>query len=847
MKIRKMHNDDAFLYMQMKNGRKTRYGRFHKGAFHIHTPVSYDFRLRYNLDQKTGYCGNMSIEAIYESCCEINPMFRSMYPTCESIDVPEGFLSLQEYIAYLCMAFTLIQQGLEYVVVSDHNVLGGAEKLEKALQSILNSSTTRLPTILYGVEISCADKNHVVVIYDNTSKEASEKISRWLDDYIMTPEDGSYCTSLDVLREFQGSHFISYIAHLNSRNTFKDMFSLAYKKQLFQVGYTSLIGLSDLDKEENIASLIDGIVPHRKYNFIYDNDAHSIEELCVKHTYIKCANMSFAALQGALNDYDTCVSFKAYEPVEKYIEGIIIKPGKRGFLCKSRENTDKPMLLDFSPAMNCIIGGRGTGKSTIINAIDIMLGGGSVSEGSQKAIYRHDEIQLLYRMGDREYIVRFNQPVDPSCEAREPYSILCDKVSQGNRDWRRRKVSASEVLEHLQSDYIDVVEVVAQDTALFERKLTRTEVERFFDTAFNKTYSINGIMTMIDNEEISHFIVGVIRKHPTIAPLLNTSGIYGGQTNSVLSFLQRTRKKIVERNKKLVDILQQYNVTTNSNLRIRLQMNTDYSRIVSLLVPEADLFPNRWVNQCNISSENFAAYISHAIFQMGLFEFLELMLANRYDSIIDTVDLVPYLEQRSQDLVNHEVHILEKREFSSFLRKVCSRWSEELIRRIIGIIVEQPLRFDLCFDIRSDAKHNEKEYRSLSELSLGQKVVAILTFIMDFGMFSGDNTPLIIDQPEDNLDSQYVYSNLVRALKDTKDRRQVIIATHNSTLVTNTKTEQVVIMYSDNQHGWIHATGYPGQPHIVKGILRFLEGGTKSFVHRISIYQKEIDKEYSEY
>lgn len=89
--------------------------------------------------------------------------------------------------------------------------------------------------------------------------------------------------------------------------------------------------------------------------------------------------------------------------------------------------------------------------------------------------------------------------------------------------------------------------------------------------------------------------------------------------------------------------------------------------------------------------------------------------------------------------------------------------------------------------------------KDIEELSLGQKVVAILTMIFNYGEHSADSTPLVIDQPEDNLDNLYIYQNLVKSLRRIKNKRQVIIATHSATIVTNADAEQVIILESDNK------------------------------------------------
>lgn len=117
----------------------------------------------------------------------------------------------------------------------------------------------------------------------------------------------------------------------------------------------------------------------------------------------------------------------------------------------------------------------------------------------------------------------------------------------------------------------------------------------------------------------------------------------------------------------------------------------------------------------------------------------------------------------------------------------------------------------------------------------------MLSFILGYSDFSDDYRPLIIDQPEDNLDNRYIYKNLVSTLRDTKEQRQVIIATHNATIVTNAKAEQVCIMESDGYNGWVEKTGYPGEKVIKKEIINYLEGGIDSFLHKMNIYDEVLE------
>lgn len=63
----------------------------------------------------------------------------------------------------------------------------------------------------------------------------------------------------------------------------------------------------------------------------------------------------------------------------------------------------------------------------------------------------------------------------------------------------------------------------------------------------------------------------------------------------------------------------------------------------------------------------------------------------------------------------------------------------------------------------------------------------------------------ITDRLDDNLDNSYIYCHLVKQFRDVKAQRQIILATHNATIVTNYMTDQVVIMESDGAHAWIES------------------------------------------
>lgn len=191
-------------------------------------------------------------------------------------------------------------------------------------------------------------------------------------------------------------------------------------------------------------------------------------------------------------------------------------------------------------------------------------------------------------------------------------------------------------------------------------------------------------------------------------------------------------------------------------------------------------------------------------------------------------------------------------------RPITVRDTAFIYQRIKEKLVENKTNLDLCFgrffeiidDFSIEFNMNSKEsvnsngtmMRDVELLSLGQKVVAVLTFLFEYGKYTNDNTPLVIDQPEDNLDNQYIYKNLVQSLRQIKNNRQIIIVTHSSTIVTNADAEQVIVLESDNDKGWIEKSGYLSNKTIMRHIVNYLEGGEPSFNHKMNMYKTIIQK-----
>ncbi len=122
----------------------------------------------------------------------------------------------------------------------------------------------------------------------------------------------------------------------------------------------------------------------------------------------------------------------------------------------------------------------------------------------------------------------------------------------------------------------------------------------------------------------------------------------------------------------------------------------------------------------------------------------------------------------------------------------------------------------------------------MNRLSLGQKGTVLLKILL-----AEDDKPLIIDQPEENLDNRFIYDTLKDAFRKAKTDRQVIIATHNANLVVNTDAEQVIVArYKDNKI--FFESGALENSDIRTHVAEILEGGRDAFIKREQKYDFEV-------
>lgn len=151
---------------------------------------------------------------------------------------------------------------------------------------------------------------------------------------------------------------------------------------------------------------------------------------------------------------------------------------------------------------------------------------------------------------------------------------------------------------------------------------------------------------------------------------------------------------------------------------------------------------------------------------------------------------------------------------------------EELARELeeltVGLGVEVLLRMD-----------GVQGLRSMDQLSKGQRATALLLLLL-----GASDAPLIIDQPEDDLDNNFVYQGVVRRLRNLKGKRQIVASTHNANVPVLGDAEIIVVLENDGDHGRPSDSGVGSldDPTIRSLAENILEGGPAAFNARQHLY-----------
>ncbi len=188
--------------------------------------------------------------------------------------------------------------------------------------------------------------------------------------------------------------------------------------------------------------------------------------------------------------------------------------------------------------------------------------------------------------------------------------------------------------------------------------------------------------------------------------------------------------------------------------------------------------------------------------------------------------MTDFIAQYTRDLLAHAPYVAtQQSEFRA--------WSKRFAHWLFGT-EHIAVRYEIAYD--------GVDIRKLSPGTRG--IVLLLLYL---ALDDADDRPLIIDQPEENLDPKSVFDELVSLFIAAKAKRQVIMVTHNANLVINTDADQIIVAEcGPHPSGGLPPITYKAggleDEHIRRAVCNILEGGDEAFRERARRLRVRLDR-----
>ena len=167
--------------------------------------------------------------------------------------------------------------------------------------------------------------------------------------------------------------------------------------------------------------------------------------------------------------------------------------------------------------------------------------------------------------------------------------------------------------------------------------------------------------------------------------------------------------------------------------------------------------------------------------------------------------------------------------------KISNEWAEKIVQKLCY--------WNFLFELQALAKQ-PKPIITVRTKAIPPKDIPVLqlsdgqrhTILLTIAMLAESNIPLVIDQPEDDLDNAFIFSSIVTTLRSIKEKRQVILVTHNANIAVLGDSELILPMVRESDCGKAMERGSIDTEATKNCVQNILEGGPAAFLRRKEIY-----------
>lgn len=847
--------------------------------------------------------------------------------------------------------------GLHAVAVTDHNSAAGIDDLQRAATQVENA-----PTLFPGVELTAADGCHLVLLMDptRTATHVDDLLSR-VDVPVEARNrpDGRSPLSVEQILKECGDDVLVIGAHVNGP---RGLLEHSGEQRIAELRNRRLAAVEKDPTLDIDPKWLDGSLPQigRQIPELYSSDSHSLDELGRRFTWAKMTRPDLDGLRLALLD-GTGSLLKttrddANDPNEKraalVIESVLVDAARH-------MGRPSPIRVDLNPWLNVIIGGRGTGKSTLVDFCrktlrrDTELDSVERSEdGALRSQFdrrmrvpsRRDleglltsdtNIEVVYRKDGIRFSLAWNQ--DGSAhpitlidgDVRQPeegdirelfpariysqkqlfaiaqnpkalLSVVDDSPEVNGADLERRMSQLRDRFLALRAGAraearkarerpnrtaaladvrrkLKVLEEGGQAQILNEYRHRRRS-HRTWDTILESSESkldavrdsveellVPDLDIMEDSDEDDQHLRDL---HTSLVQTVD------GARSELTKVLQRARQDIdtIRTGPDAALWRQRLDASYREFARVKAELEAegisdpnDYSQLLlheSRLRDEIDGLVEAEARAEALDREAATVLASYRKLRQELGDRrYRFARANSTETIRievrrygDTENLIEHLG----DQLGTDVFEKDRRALVRMIRPEGSKaWDWRRLDRVVEkmrvvlagdppswnirhkLFVNrlqntEPERLDrIALYVPEDMvtvsfrDHARASWRPLEQGSPGQQTAALLAFVLGYGM-----EPIILDQPEDDLDNTLIYDLLVARLRQTKQNRQIIIVTHNPNIVVHGDAELVISLESGRGQSHVNSIGGLQESKVRAEVCRVMEGGQEAFESR---------------
>lgn len=828
---------------------------------------------------------------------------------------------VNEYVSEYIDA--LVNQSIKLGVITNHN------KFDLPGFKALKRNAKKNGIILHpGVELSVKEGSngiHCLIVLNGEEwiSGGNEHINQFLDEVFKgipnRENENTRCNkdllgTIECLKSFHKKFFI-LMAHVEQRSGFFEecdggLITSLSANALFKENVLGFQKGRTYDQKTLVSRWMGYDLP-----YIEGSDCKSIEQIGKGNkSFLKIGDDSFDSLILAFKDYGNRLSLKEHSTSHGFVKSVKFVGGK----LDSKE-------INLSPELNCLIGIRGSGKSSIIEAVRYAL---DLSVSESDAAYKTEVVKNLLGSGGQifltiqddfknEYTIKrtWNEKPHIINSIGEDIGVKIDTILKSPLYFGQKDLSSTE--EGFELELLD--KLVGEKISESKSKLNETNLKlvNSLRELLNIEKTISSIPDLeSDLTDIKHKITifeekGVADKlskqvvcQDDLKHFHKAEGLtskYSEELTSLISLSELVQIRNLQNSsseespelfQQLEDIICNLMKTITELEELRNQVEK-YNGDISLLKSKMENKINnleeefaqikREINIPNLDPDEYGLFknkektitekIEDTKHKVKSKEIIlqairtlsdkknEILLGEfrAYKKEIDKINISQsslqisiefksnktiYIKKLSEMLrgtgLKKDSYVKISEEFSDFTALVLDILTENS-KRLAGLITDAQLT-----KIKENVINSYSEYisietpnlieiqyhgKSLIKHSIGQRASALVLFILT----QKENNLILIDQPEDDLDNQVIYKEIISEIKNRKPDVQFIFATHNANIPVLGDAEQIVSV-EYNETAIDISSGSIDNKDIQNKIVDIMEGGPAAFKKRKEIY-----------